>query len=205
MLSPNYVNSSNCKDEIKYAIDLDKPKTLVYLAKTQLPGAMQMRLGRVQAVYKSEYDSEEAFIQKMLEAKWIGVCYEAEDEILNWMKEEFDLNNILNNITDLEDLDEKDELENLEIPILKLESEDGMYSNLDRIEYAKKKYLILILIDEDGEELLESGEVFIARLQDYVNGQKRYFEFDDDETAQAVFALFKNKNTGYFFTKQSVG
>lgn len=142
----------------------------------------------------------------MLEAKGIGVCYEAEDEILNWMKEEFDLNNILNNITDTEvDLDEKDELENLEIPILKLESEDGMYSKevhceiLDRIEYAKKKYLILILIDEDGEELLESGEVFIARVQDYGNGQKRYFEFDDDETAQAVYALFKNKNTAYFF------
>ncbi len=165
-----------------------------------------MRLGRIQAIYKSGYDSEEAFIQKLSEAKGIGVCYEAEDEILKCMKEEFNLNNILNDIIDTEvDLDEEDELENLEVPVLKLESEDGTYNKevrceiLDRIEYEKNQYLILIPIDEDGEALLELGEVFIARVQDYGNGQKRYFEFDDDEIAQAVFALFKNKNAGYFF------
>ena len=52
LISPNSVTSSNCKDEIKYAMDLDKPRALVYLTDTQLPAAMQMRLGRLQAVYK---------------------------------------------------------------------------------------------------------------------------------------------------------
>lgn len=109
MISPNSVNSLNCKDEIKYARDLDKPKALVYLTETQLPAGMQMRLGRLQAVYKYTYASEDAFIQKLLEAKGIEACCEEEDKILNWMKEEFDLNGIVNGIVgDSSELDEDD-------------------------------------------------------------------------------------------------
>lgn len=109
LISPNSVTSSNCRDEIKYARDLDKPRALVYLTDTQLPAAMQMRLGRLQAVYKYKYASEDAFVQKLLEAKGIEACYEEEDKILNWMKEEFDLNGIVNGIVgDSSELDEDD-------------------------------------------------------------------------------------------------
>lgn len=102
MISANYINSLNCKDEIKYARDLGKSQTLVYLEETQLPGAMRMRMGRLQAVYKSGYDSEKAFIRKLLEAKGIEQCYEKEDEILKWMREEFHLERLINNLADIE-------------------------------------------------------------------------------------------------------
>ena len=137
LISPNSVTSSNCKDEIKYAMDLDKPRALVYLTDTQLPAAMQMRLGRLQAVYKYKYNSEDTFIQKLLEAKGIEACCEEEDKILDWMKEKFDLNGIVNGIVG----DSSEQDENLEVSVLKLESEDGTRSQdvrceiLDQIEY----------------------------------------------------------------------
>lgn len=204
IISPNSVNSSNCKDEIKYARDLEKPKVLVYLMETQLPGGMQMRLGRSQAVYKYKYNSEDAFIQKLLEAKGIEACYEEEDKILNWMKEKFDLNGIMNGIVgDSSELDE--DLENLEVSVLKLESEDGTRSQdvrceiLDQIEYKNNQYLILVPVDENGEELLDSGEVFIALVKDPGNGeQKRYFVFGDEALADRVFELFLNRKKDEF-------
>ena len=163
MISPNSVNSLNCKDEIKYARDLDKPK--------------------------------------VLEAKGIEACCEEEDKILDWMKEEFDLNGIMNGIVgDSSELDE-----DLEVAVLKLESEDGTRSQdvrceiLDQIEYKNNQYLILVPVDENGEELLDFGEVLIALAKDPGNGeQKRYFEFEDEEVADRVFELFKNRKKGEF-------
>lgn len=204
LISPNSVTSSNCKDEIKYAMDLDKPRALVYLTDTQLPAAMQMRLGRLQAVYKYKYNSEDTFIQKLLEAKGIEACCEEEDKILDWMKEKFDLNGIVNGIVG--DSSEQDEnLENLEVSVLKLESEDGTRSQdvrceiLDQIEYKNNQYLILVPVDENGEELLDSGEVLIALVKDPGNGeQKRYFGFEDEELADQVFELFLNRKKDEF-------
>lgn len=45
MISANYINSLNCKDEIKYARDLGKSQTLVYLEETQLPGQCECGWG----------------------------------------------------------------------------------------------------------------------------------------------------------------
>ena len=210
MISTNYINSLNCKDEIKYARDLGKSQILVYLEETQLPGAMRMRMGRLQAVYKSGYDSEEAFIRKLLEAKGIEQCYEKEDEILKWMREEFHLEELINNLTDTEE-SEDDLHEDDWKPVcsaLKLETEDGTYSIevrctiLDWVEYDQNRYLILIPEDEESEERMEmeSGDdVFIVRAEKNDRGQYRYFMFENDETANAVFELFKNKNNGFCF------
>ena len=210
MISANYINSLNCKDEIKYARDLGKSQTLVYLEETQLPGAMRMRMGRLQAVYKSGYDSEKAFIRKLLEAKGIEQCYEKEDEILKWMREEFHLEELINNLADIEK-SEDDLLEDDWRPVcsaLKLEKEDGTYSIevrcaiLDWVEYDQNRYLILIPEDEESEERMEmeSGDdVCIVRAEKNDRGQYRYFMFENDETANAVFELFKNKNNGFCF------
>lgn len=38
LLSKAYMESSNCKDELNYARELEKPRLLVYLEDVQLPG-----------------------------------------------------------------------------------------------------------------------------------------------------------------------
>ena len=39
-LSDNYFGSSNCRDELAFARDLDKPRLLVYIEQTKLPAGM---------------------------------------------------------------------------------------------------------------------------------------------------------------------
>lgn len=76
LISENYLASSNCKDELNYARELEKPRLLVYLEDVQLPGGMQMRLSRLQAIHKYKYVSEMAFMQKLFETKGLEACCE---------------------------------------------------------------------------------------------------------------------------------
>ncbi len=76
LISENYLASSNCKDELNYARELEKPRLLVYLEDVQLPGGMRMRLSRLQAIHKYKYVSETAFMQKLLETKGLESCCE---------------------------------------------------------------------------------------------------------------------------------
>ena len=73
-LSPEFIQSENCKDELNYARDLDNIRLIVYLSPTELPSGMKMRLNRLQAIYKYTYDSDEQFYDKLLHAKDIDIC-----------------------------------------------------------------------------------------------------------------------------------
>ena len=73
-ISGNYINSNNCKDEINFARDLDKPRMLVYLEKTSLPLGMSMRLGRLQAIHAYTYDDRADFFRKLNEAAILDPC-----------------------------------------------------------------------------------------------------------------------------------
>lgn len=73
-LSKSYLNSSNCKDELNYARDLEKPRLLVYLEDVQLPGGMKMRMSRLQAIHKYKYGSIEQFIEKLIDTNGLDVC-----------------------------------------------------------------------------------------------------------------------------------
>jgi len=73
-MSENYLASKNCKDELGYARDLDRRRLLVYLEDVTLPRGMQMRLGRVQAIYECRYGNKEDFYEKLWAAKDIGLC-----------------------------------------------------------------------------------------------------------------------------------
>ena len=75
-LSEDYIKSQNCRDELSFARDKNKPRLLVYLDEVKLPDGMSMRLNRLQAVYWSKYRTEEAAMQKISEAKGIEVCRE---------------------------------------------------------------------------------------------------------------------------------
>lgn len=74
LLSEAYLESSNCKDELNYARELEKPRLLVYLEDVQLPGGMRMRLSRLQAIHKYKYSSIEQFTAKLAETNGLEVC-----------------------------------------------------------------------------------------------------------------------------------
>ena len=74
LLSNEYLESSNCKDELNYARELEKPRLLIYLKDVQLPGGMRMRLSRLQAIHKYKYNSEDLFVKKLEEADGLEQC-----------------------------------------------------------------------------------------------------------------------------------
>ena len=75
-MSDNYLNSSNCKDELNYARDLEKNRFLVYLEKVNLPPEMQMRLSRIQNIHKYAYEDENMFFEKFFKADKLIECKE---------------------------------------------------------------------------------------------------------------------------------
>ena len=73
-LSDNYFGSSNCRDELAFARDLDKPRLLVYIEQTKLPAGMAMRLMRIQAIHEYKYEDKADFYSKLLSASVISSC-----------------------------------------------------------------------------------------------------------------------------------
>ena len=57
-ISDNYLKSSNCKDELNYARDLDKEQFLIYLEDVTLPAGMAMRMNRIQAIMWNRFDDK---------------------------------------------------------------------------------------------------------------------------------------------------
>lgn len=74
MISNNYLNSDNCKDELNYARDLNKNRLLIYLEECTLPGGMAMRLNRLQSIFEYKYPSKDTFYEKLFTAKGIESC-----------------------------------------------------------------------------------------------------------------------------------
>lgn len=71
-ITSNYLKSSNCKDELSFARDLEKKRFLVYLEQVDLPAEMKMRLARIQNIHKYTYTNDESFFQKLETAKDLG-------------------------------------------------------------------------------------------------------------------------------------
>lgn len=64
-ISKNYLKSSNCKDELNFARDLDKRRFLVYIEDVQLPSNLRMRLSRIQNIHMYTYNNENEFYSKL--------------------------------------------------------------------------------------------------------------------------------------------
>ena len=75
-ITGHYLNSQNCRDELNFARDLEKERLLIYGEDVDLPKGMQMRLGRLQAIYKNKYKDETAFYTKVFQAEGISACRE---------------------------------------------------------------------------------------------------------------------------------
>ncbi len=78
MISENYLKSKNCKDELNLARDKDKQCLLVYLNNAELPEGMQLRLGRLQALFKYRYKIENNFYDKLFKAEGLDECLKEE-------------------------------------------------------------------------------------------------------------------------------
>lgn len=70
VMTANYLNSDNCKDELKFSRDLEKPQILLYLENVELPQGMAMRIGRNPKV--SYEGNEEAFFQQLYQQRAIA-------------------------------------------------------------------------------------------------------------------------------------
>ena len=74
LLTQEYLASDNCKDELNFARDKDKPLLLIYLDEVALPAGMELRLGRLFAVHKAQYSSNDAFYNKIFAADGLARC-----------------------------------------------------------------------------------------------------------------------------------
>ena len=73
-LSENYFGSSNCRDELAFARDMEKPLLLVYITDDELPPGMKLRLSRLQAIHWYSYDDKTLFYEKAASASGLEQC-----------------------------------------------------------------------------------------------------------------------------------
>ena len=81
-------------------------------------------------------------------------------------------------------------LDEEEVSILTLTDENGQDVNfeyLDCLEYEGKEYLVL---SPEGDE---EGEIIILEIEPVDEENENYLAVEDEETLNAVFAIFKEK------------
>ena len=88
-ITPQYIASDNCKDELNYARDLNKERVLVYLEPTELPDGMSMRLNRLQAIHKYTYTNEDLFFDKLFSTDGIDACHSGAENVKVIKEEDF--------------------------------------------------------------------------------------------------------------------
>ena len=78
-ITDNYWASKNCLDELKFAIELDnKELLLVYLTDSPIPNGtgLRMRIGRIQNIHRSNFESDKAFLEKIMTGKGLDITNE---------------------------------------------------------------------------------------------------------------------------------
>ncbi|MCR5161219.1 MAG: TIR domain-containing protein [Lachnospiraceae bacterium] len=76
LVTKDYLESDNCRDELNFVRELKKPMLLIYLEDVELPAEMKMRLGRLQAVQWFTYTNEENAFVKLRSTAGLDVCWE---------------------------------------------------------------------------------------------------------------------------------
>jgi len=73
-LTPNAVNSVNCRREVNFALSKDKPVLAIYMEKFEIPAGMELQLSSQQNVLYYNYDSEERFLDKVETCQYLSPC-----------------------------------------------------------------------------------------------------------------------------------
>ena len=90
--------------------------------------------------------------------------------------------------------EENNELDENLSNIIILNDENGnevQFEFLDLIEYESEEYVVLLPVDEEGEN--DDGEVVILKLEDSDTDEESYVSVDDETVLNAVFEIFKDK------------
>lgn len=69
LVSKNYLQSENCRDELKFARDQKKDILVVYIENCSLPSGIALRLNRRQAINMYMYDDMREFRKELISAK----------------------------------------------------------------------------------------------------------------------------------------
>ena len=80
ILSPNAVNSVNCRREINFALSKNKPVLTIYMEDIELPVGLELQLSSQQSVLYYTYDSEERFLDKVETCQYLRPCKRAAGE-----------------------------------------------------------------------------------------------------------------------------
>ena len=87
--------------------------------------------------------------------------------------------------------------EELEDNIIRLNDEDGnevQFEFLDLVELDNEEYVVLLPINDDGEE--DEGEVVILKIEDNEDEnseEESYVSVEDEAILNQVFEIFKEK------------
>lgn len=73
-ISPDFVESKNCRREVNLAQELNKDLLNVYIEEVDLSLGMRMQLGLNQAIWRKNFESEDAFTEALADAKIISPC-----------------------------------------------------------------------------------------------------------------------------------
>lgn len=72
--------------------------------------------------------------------------------------------------------------------------EESPFLLVDVVTYKQEDYLILLPLDEEGEEN-DEDEVVILKVTKDERGQEMYVAEEDEAVLDAVFALFEEQST----------
>ena len=73
-ISPNSVASINCRNEINYALAMQKEMLVVYLQETQLRQGLGLQLGSLQSLFRNRHSSLNSFIDALADADILQPC-----------------------------------------------------------------------------------------------------------------------------------
>ena len=68
-MSPSFVGSVNCRNEINFARNCKKEMLVVYLEDTELSDGMQLQFGSIQAMFYNRSKDDSEFINNLLDAQ----------------------------------------------------------------------------------------------------------------------------------------
>ena len=84
-ISDNSVKSSNCRREITFALSRNKPFISVFLEETELPLGLELQLSSAQSVLKHNFNTEEAFWDKLCTTPILEPCKVQPAQTDSWL------------------------------------------------------------------------------------------------------------------------